>query len=136
MLSLIALTNYLLLCSVQLFSSKYKNFLCVFTHFICLQVWNTIVFKLCSFSIEGCFIHINISYRFLSLLEITGMFGSYCSERKYMILHSSAHIICLWTPLDLTYCCSDVFFFRSAFRFILQKATCLNPGLWSLLSAL
>lgn len=44
------------------------------THFICFQAWNMILAKLSSFSIAECLINVNISYRFLSLLVITGVF--------------------------------------------------------------
>lgn len=133
MLSLFAFTNYLLLHSVELFSSKCKNCLYIFTHFICFQVWNMIVFKVHSFSIEGYFMHVNISYKFLSLLVISGMFGFYCSERKYMALPSSAHVICLWTPLHLTYCCSDILFsFKVWFLLGVTKSLLLRS--WSLVT--
>lgn len=134
MLSLIALTDYLLLHSVQLFSSKCKDCLCVFIYFICFRVWNMIVFKLHSFSITGYFIHVDISYRLLSLLVISGIFGFYCSERKYMFLHSSAHVIYLWAPLDLTYCCSDtVFSFQVCFLLGFTKSQLLKS--WSLVTS-
>lgn len=71
---LMALTDYLLHCSVQLFFSKYKNCLCVFIHFICFQALNMILVKISSFSIAEYFINVNVSYRFLSLLVITGVF--------------------------------------------------------------
>lgn len=81
-----------------------------------------IVFKLHSFSIEDIlYMSTFHTDSYLSLFVISSMFGFYCSERKYMVLHSSAHVTCLWTPLDLTYCCSDTVF---SFHLVLQKASC------------
>lgn len=68
------------------------------------------------------FVHVNISYRFLSLWVISGMFGFYCFERKYMVLQFCSCHLCVDTirpySLLLRYC---IFFSGLLFAWFYKK---------------
>lgn len=129
-----ALTDYLLHRSVQLFFSKYKNCLCVSTHFICFQALNMILVKISSFSIAEYFINVNISYRFLSLLVITGVFVFTVLKGNTCFCQFCSHHLSVAAIKDYFILPRYCIFFSDLFILVLQKVSGWNPGPWTLLS--
>lgn len=77
--------------------------------------------------------HFNTSYRFLSLLVITGVFVFIFWKEIHGFV-CFAHIIRLWLLLDFISCCPNIVFsFQVYFQLGLTNSGC-NPGPWTLFS--